>query len=164
MGYWTRDEANRAAAGVGARDELTGALLAFAEKLIGQKRDLAAAFDYRAAEFFTHPLNHERILLYDQFHDHFYAAVQDKQPERYSLPYQDGSLPALRLSPEDNRGTILIVGGLDSFMEEFYSIACGLAGQDFEVILFDGPGQGAAVLKSDLYMTHEWERPVRRIT
>ena len=163
MGYWTKGEANQAAAGARARDELKDALLAFAEQLTDQKSNLAAAVGYRAAEFFTHPQDPDKVPLYDQFHDRFYAAVQNEQLENHSLPYQDGSLPALRLAPEINRGTILILGGLDSFMEEFYSIACYLAGEGYQVILFDGPGQGAAVRRSNLFMTHEWEEPVAAV-
>ena len=86
-------------------------------------------------------------------------AVQDKKMERSSIPFQNGSLPALRFSPENRKGIIIIHGGLDSFMEEFFSVACYIVNAGYEVILFEGPGQGVALRKSNLHMTHEWEKP-----
>jgi pimeloyl-ACP methyl ester carboxylesterase len=101
--------------------------------------------------------------LYDLFRDTFYTAVQHEKIERLSVPFQLGSLPALRLAAENRRGTIVIHGGLDSFMEEFFSAACYLLAAGFQVILFEGPGQGAALRKSHLTMTHEWEHPVSAV-
>jgi pimeloyl-ACP methyl ester carboxylesterase len=126
-------------------------------------RKLAAAFVYRSAELFTHPNDPDKIPLYDQFYDHFYIAVRDEQMERISIPFQNGSLPALRFSPENGKGTIIIHGGLDSFMEEFFSVACYIVNAGYEVILFEGPGQGAALRKSNLHMTHEWEKPTSTV-
>ena len=93
--YWTRDEANRVAAGVRARDEFKGIILAFAEDLAAQKRDLAAAIGYQAAEFFSHPQEPDMIPLYDPFHERYYAAIQDEQYESHSFPYRAGIRPAL---------------------------------------------------------------------
>ncbi|MGD9144852.1 MAG: alpha/beta fold hydrolase [Anaerolineae bacterium] len=163
LGYWTKEEAQRAGAGVQGLSDWKREMVALAEQLTAEERELAAAFGYRAAEFLTHPHDADKIPLYDQFCDRFYAAVQDGQMERCSVPYQDTSLPALRFSPEQSRGTIVIHGGLDSFMEEFYSIACYLVDAGYEVILFEGPGQGAALRRGNLTMTHEWEKPVAAV-
>ncbi len=83
--------------------------------------------------------------------------------ELLSIPYLNGFMPALRFSPEDNKGTILLHGGLDSFMEEFYSVARYIMNAGYEIILFEGPGQGSAHRKSKLYMTHEWEKPTSAV-
>ena len=48
-------------------------------------------------------------------------------------------------------------------MEEFYSVACYIADMGYDVILFEGPGQGAALRRSSLYMTYEWEKPVAAV-
>ena len=164
LGYWTRTDAQRVAACIdGPRAWRRDELLALAERMDAEGRGLAAAFVYRAAEIFTHPDDPDRRLLYDEFHGHFYAAVRDGQMERISIPFQDGSLPALRFSPEGRSGTIVIHGGLDSFMEEFLSVARYIVDAGHEVILFEGPGQGAARRRSDLLMTHEWERPTSAV-
>ena len=160
LGYWTKADARRAAACIqGVSDWKRDELIALAEQMDAESRKLAAAFVYRSIEFFIHPNDPEKIAFYNQFHDRFYMAVQDEQMEQSSIPYQDGSLPALRLSPENSKGTIIVHGGLDSFMEELFSAACYIVNAGYEVILFEGPGQGAAQRKSNLRMTHKWELP-----
>ena len=163
LGYWTKEDAEQAGAGIRELGDWKRELVALAERMTAEDRHLAAAFGYRAAEFFTHPNDPDKLPLYNQFHERFYAAVEDQQMERCSVPYQGGSLPALRFSPAENKGTIVIHGGLDSFMEEFYSAACYIAGAGYEVILFEGPGQGAALRRSNLYMTYQWEKPVAAV-
>ncbi len=137
--------------------------IAFAERQSAEGQSLKAAFSYRAAEFLTHPTDPDKLALYDLFYDHFYAAVQHPAMERCSIPYQGKTLPALRFSPEKSRGIIVLHGGLDSFMEEFFSVASYIARAGYETILFEGPGQGFAHRKSNLYMTHEWEKPTTAI-
>lgn len=163
LGYWTKDDAQRAGAGVQELSDWKPELIALANQMLDEDRQLAGAIAYRAAEFFTHPADPEKTSLYDRFHELFYGAVQNEAIERNSIPYQDGFLPALRLSPGDPKGSIVIHGGLDSFMEELFSAASYIADAGYEVILFDGPGQGAARRRSSLYMTHEWEKPVTAV-
>ena len=163
LGYWTKADAGQAGAGIRELGDWKRELVALAEQMTAEDRHLAAAFGYRAAEFFTHPQDPDKLPLYDHFHDQFYAAVEDQQMERCSVPYQAASLPALRFSPADRKGTIIIHGGLDSFMEEFYSAACYIVDAGYEVILFEGPGQGAALRRSNLYMTYQWEDPVAAV-
>ena len=163
LGYWTKEDAQQAGERVGKLGDWKPVMVNAAEEMIGAGRTLAGAFGYRAAEFFTHPADPDKIPLYDQFHETFYIAVQDERMERISVPYQGVEMPALRLSPQDSLGTIVIHGGLDSFMEELYSAACYIFDTGYEVILFEGPGQGAALRRSGLYMTHEWEKPVSAV-
>ena len=163
LGYWTEAETREVGGRVNDVREDLSELVTIAGEMKSSGRDLAAAFALRAAEFFTHPNDHNKLPLYDQFHQSFYAAVQDERMEVVSVPYQDGCLPVLRFSPEMTKGVILIHGGLDSFMEEFYSAAVYLLNAGYEVILFEGPGQGAALRKSGLHMTHEWEKPTRAV-
>ena len=124
LGYWTKADARRAAACIqGISDWKRDELIALAEQMDAEDHKLAAAFVYRSIEFFTHPNDPEKIIFYNQFHDRFYMAVQDEQMEQSSIPYKDGSLPALSFSPENSKGTIIGHGGLDSIMEEFFSAA-----------------------------------------
>ena len=45
-------------------------------------------------------------------------------------------------------------------MEELITTANYLFSDGFQVVLFEGPGQEAALRKNNLYMTHRWEEPV----
>jgi pimeloyl-ACP methyl ester carboxylesterase len=60
------------------------------------------------------------------------------------------------------RAVVVIHGGYDSFMEEFYLIVRTLPQHGYTVILFEGPGQGQALLNG-LTFTHAWEHPTAAI-
>jgi pimeloyl-ACP methyl ester carboxylesterase len=58
---------------------------------------------------------------------------------------------------------ILLCGGFDSSIEEPFPIQVSLRDAGFDVITFEGPGQGAALEAEGLAMTPDWERPVRAV-
>lgn len=122
---------------------------------------LHAAFYVRAAEFFMHPGDAEKDAAYDRFVALFDRSFEGMAQARQRVPYGSSWLPALVVparGPE--RGTILLHGGFDSFMEEFVDWAAVFAEAGQRVVLFEGPGQGAALRKNGLVMTPDWERPV----
>jgi len=51
----------------------------------------------------------------------------------------------------------------DSFIEEFYSITSYFAELGYNVIMFEGPGQGAALKKQKLPLNYEWEKAAKAI-
>ena len=163
LGYLPKGDLEKLGHGNQDTNDLKQVLIEYAEEMKTQDRYLESAIGYRAAEFFTHPKDEDKLRLYDQFQAAFYHGIKDQELERILIPYQAGSFPALRLSPGISKGTILVHGGLDSFLEELFTAAYYLFAAGFEVILFDGPGQGAALRKSNLYMTHRWEEPVSAV-
>lgn len=64
---------------------------------------------------------------------------------------------------DEVKGQIVIHGGFDSFIEEFYSMVVYFSNLGFDVILFEGPGQGGALKKYDLPLTYQWEKPVKAV-
>jgi pimeloyl-ACP methyl ester carboxylesterase len=137
-----------------------------AEKAVAEERWINAAFYFRAAEFFVLSTDPDKELLYDRFSDIFYNRAFAGEPiERHRVPYEGSYLPALRVPAvqETARGSIVIHGGFDSFIEEWYSCAAFFAAQGYDVILFEGPGQGAALKKEGLPLIHEWEKPVKAV-
>lgn len=163
LGYLPKGDLETLGHGNRDTNDLKQVLIEYAEEMKTEDRYLESAIGYRAAEFFTHPKDEDKLRLYDQFQAAFNHAIKDQEFERILIPYQAGSLPALRFSPEISKGTILVHGGLDSFLEELFTAAYYLFAAGFEVIIFDGPGQGAALRKSNLYMTHRWEEPVSAV-
>jgi len=125
----------------------------------------AAAFFYRGAEFFTEPQDPDKEPYYDSFRELFYEAYAEERIERHSVPYENASLPAFRLSPISGRktGVILMHGGFDSFIEEFYGLARFFGERGYEVVAFEGPGQGAALYKSGLALDYRWEKPTAAV-
>jgi pimeloyl-ACP methyl ester carboxylesterase len=136
-------------------------MLELANEALRDGRLLNSAFYYRAAEFYTFREDPDKKHLYERFSELFYRAVEDDRIERIRVPYGDASLPGLVLEPSGAaKGTIVLHGGYDSFIEEFYSLMCDFRCSGFRVVGFDGPGQGAARRRSQLPLDFLWERPV----
>ncbi|MFQ5584065.1 MAG: hypothetical protein ACE5GL_06485 [Calditrichia bacterium] len=139
-------------------------MLRLAEKAVAEKQLLRAAFSYRAAEFYLLDESPEKVRLYDQYRQLFYQAVEDDYIERFAASYQDAFLPGIRIpAVREKKDTIVMHGGFDSFIEEFYSMMTFFSRHGYEVIAFEGPGQGAARREYDLAFNIEWEKPVKAI-
>jgi pimeloyl-ACP methyl ester carboxylesterase len=139
-------------------------LVHLAKKAVSENRLINAAFYYRAAEFYSFPDDPDKERLYDVFIDLFYDAIRDEAIERLRIPFHRTFLPALRVRPTTaHKGTIVMHGGFDSYIEEFYSWMRFFADHGYEVIAFEGPGQGAALKKQGLTLNHEWEHPTKAV-
>jgi pimeloyl-ACP methyl ester carboxylesterase len=139
-------------------------MLLLAEKAISEERLMNAAFYYRAAEFYTKSNDTEKSILYDKFIELFYKAFERDEIEKHRVPYEDSFLSALRIaSSSKKKGTIVIHGGFDSFIEEFYSMMKYFSNRGYDVIGFEGPGQGATLRKYNIPITIEWEKPTKAI-
>jgi alpha-beta hydrolase superfamily lysophospholipase len=140
--------------------------LALAENASNRGHLLRSGFYYRSAEFFMRANDPDR----KQARENFLAAVQQvyglKEIEHHAIPYTDGkltgSLPAYRFAPVRPKGTIVFFGGFDSYIEELTAAFFYFCDAGYEVIAFEGPGQGGA-LEADLPMTPEWDKPVRAV-
>jgi pimeloyl-ACP methyl ester carboxylesterase len=138
-------------------------MTALADTAASEERWINAAFYYRAAEFFSLSTDPDKEILYERFADIFYNRAFAGEPiERHAVPYEGTYIPALHIPPAQGpvKGSMVIHGGFDSFIEEWYSCATVFAAQGYDVIMFEGPGQGAALKKYGLPLTHEWEKPV----
>jgi len=68
-------------------------------------------------------------------------------------------LPASRLGRPD-RGSVLITGGFDGYLEDRFAMMLAITHAGYQVIAFDGPGQGAALEDGGMIFTTDWHRPV----
>jgi dienelactone hydrolase len=128
-------------------------------------RDGHSAGYMRLAEFFTPPRSPARIQRYRRFRALFDAAFAGDGLTRHQVPYAGAALPAYSLpsTGSSSRGTVLVHGGFDSLIEEFYPIWQRIAAVGFDVIAFEGPGQGGARALEGLTFDHDWEKPVRAV-
>ncbi len=79
----------------------------------------------------------------------------------FDIPYQTAALSAYRLvPPRERRGTVVVFGGFDSYIKEWFPMQRYLARAGYDVIGFDGPGQGTSLEEGYLHLTHEWHKPV----
>jgi pimeloyl-ACP methyl ester carboxylesterase len=139
-------------------------MLKLAENAVSEERYMNATFYYRAAEFYTKSNDPEKNLLYNKFIELFYNTFGNEGIERHQIPYENTLLSAIRLpSSNKNKGTIVIHGGFDSFIEEFYSLMKYFSNSGYEVIGFEGPGQGATLRQYGIPITIEWEKPTKAI-
>ena len=166
MGYANLDDMREAASNIKTLDDWKDEFIRQAEKALAEDRLMNGTFYYRAAEFFTRPSDPDKMTLYNKFQDLFYNQLFADEPiERHQVPYQGVYLPALRIPAQTTPqlGTVVIFGGFDSFIEEFYSMATYFAHLGYEVIAYEGPGQGDALKYSNLPMDRDWEKPTSAV-
>ena len=161
LGYTVFEEIREAGRRIKSFENYKTVFIELAERAKAEGRLKNSAFYYRAAEFLTSPYTGEKDHLYDLFSSTFYEGFKEEGVERYQIPYSGAFLSAMRLKPEiPSKGTIIIHGGFDSFIEEFFCMWKYFAACGYTVIAFDGPGQGATLIKNHVPFTHDWELPV----
>jgi pimeloyl-ACP methyl ester carboxylesterase len=92
------------------------------------------------------------------------AALLAVPPEIIQIPYEGTSLPGYFFRVDDQqapRATVILTGGYDGTAEElyFFNGAAALA-RGYNVLAFDGPGQGAALLQQGIVLRADWESVV----
>jgi pimeloyl-ACP methyl ester carboxylesterase len=166
LGYCRLSDMAEAAAEIRDLTDMKPAMVRQAEKALAEGRLMNGAFHIRAAEFFVHQDDPDKLALYDRFLDLFYNELMVDEPiERARVPYGDVYLPAMRVPAlgEATQGTIVIHGGFDSLIEEFYSWATFFARAGYDVVAFEGPGQGGPLRYDGLPMDYRWERPAAAV-
>jgi pimeloyl-ACP methyl ester carboxylesterase len=140
--------------------------LACGHRVSAREALLRASNYYRTAAAFllekpaTDP---EMTLLSAGQHDTFAAAAAlfDTPVEAVSIAYEDTTLPAYLFVVDDSgvaRPTIIYTSGYDSTREESYFAIAGAAlRRGYNVLAFDGPGQGAVLRDQKLVMRSDWE-------
>jgi pimeloyl-ACP methyl ester carboxylesterase len=161
FGYTRLEDMEYVAPRINSFAEWKAEMLLQAEKAVAEGRLMNAAFYYRAAEFYVFEEDPDKERLYDRFIELFDEAFKDEGIERYTVPFEDSFLPVMRITPAGgvNRGTIVMHGGFDSLIEEFYSWMRFFVDRGYRVIGFEGPGQGAARRKYGLTLDYKWEEP-----
>jgi pimeloyl-ACP methyl ester carboxylesterase len=165
LGYARAEDMKEAGQRIRTFADWKAELLKLAEKALSEERLMNAAFYYRAAEFYVLPEDPDKELLYDTFIDLFYKVFGNDGIERFKVPYKKTFLPAMKVSAANGKkkGTIVMHGGFDSYIEEFYSWMRYFSDHGYDVIAFEGPGQGAALKKYGLALEYKWEAPAKAI-
>jgi alpha-beta hydrolase superfamily lysophospholipase len=165
MGYARFEDMAEAGQKINSFEEWKIEMLKLAEIAVSEGRLINAAYYYRAAELFTTREDPDKEHLYNKFIDQFYKAFQEDEIINSEVPYNDTFLPAIRIQPAntETKGTVVLHGGFDSFIEELYSLMKSFSDNGYEVVAFEGPGQGAARKKYGLTLDYEWEKPTKAI-
>lgn len=141
--------------------------LALAERASKQCSVLRAGFYWRSAEFFMQAADPDRKSARERFLAAVRSVYDLGEGECHAVPYADGPvkghLPAYRFKPPGAKCTIVFFGGFDSYIEELTSAFIYLRDAGYDVIAFDGPGQGGALDEAGLPMTADWHKPVSAV-
>ena len=164
MGYARFEDMRKAGKKITSFADWRSVMIGLAREAENEGRLMNASFYYRAAEFYTFSWDPDKKLLYDLFREFFDHAFRGDRFERYEIPYKRSFMPVMKVRAKGNyRGTIVLHGGFDSFIEEFYSWMCFFSEAGYDVFGFEGPGQGAAQRRYGLFLDHRWEKPARAI-
>jgi pimeloyl-ACP methyl ester carboxylesterase len=129
---------------------------------------LRASNYYRNAYIFMFalPVDPRVIDAYKKQAAAFQKAAELFEPpiELLKIPYENTTLPGYFIKPDASdapRKTLLCTGGYDGTCEElFFIIAGGALERGYNVLVFDGPGQGGALVVQKLPMRPDWENVV----
>ncbi|MBP3041290.1 alpha/beta fold hydrolase [Bacillaceae bacterium Marseille-Q3522] len=128
------------------------------EKEINHHYDIASRY-YKAAMFYLTNADSRKQELYEGFIRCFYESFHTFKYERYKIPYENDYLPALYLLNDNAKKTLLVLGGFDGYLEEVASFFKYLEGTDYNILIFDGPGQGNTSSRG-LKFIPNFEKPV----
>lgn len=125
---------------------------------------LKAAQCYRAAQFYTlgekkdeqsRPM---KKVLYEKCrrnYDLVYNKIDGLVYDR--IPYGTAYLPVYYMKTQASKGTVVICGGYDSFVQEFMQFVFFFYEKNYDVYFFEGPGQGETLHRCNMKMTSKWE-------
>jgi pimeloyl-ACP methyl ester carboxylesterase len=147
-------------------EEIGRKSLADGHRVSAREALLRASNYYRTAEFYLRDdpaRDPEVTLLSARSRDTFVTAMSlfEFGFERVSIPYQQTTLPGYLYRVDDSgraRPTIVYNNGFDSTLEEsYFAIGAAALARGYNVLAFDGPGQGAALREQGLVFRSDWE-------
>lgn len=161
LGYADGAELAEAAGAIRGCGDCIGVFDELSRRAEREGRLRNAASYLRVAEFFTPHRSADKQARYTRYRELFDAGF-GAAAVRHDVPYAHSALPAYHHPAVGGspRGTVLLHGGFDSLIEEFFAVWQRIAAAGFDVIAFDGPGQGGARRLGGLTFDHDWEKPV----
>ncbi len=141
--------------------------LAAGQRASARDAYLRASSYYRTAEFFRRadPASDANVRdLSRASRSTFVRAIglMDRPVEEVRIPYEETTLPGYLFLVDDSgrpRPTVIYTNGYDSTAEESWAVIASPAlARGYNVLAYDGPGQGAVIREQGLVFRHDWER------
>ena len=157
-----------------ARIRSTSQITQFAGRMAARfdaEGDAAAAWRlYFLAAFYLPEHDQRKRHFIDAASRNFDASHTHLAMYRHTIPYKDGSLTAIhwQADPDDRArfpdapSTLVMMNGFDGYAEEIVSFAFHFPTRPFDIIAFDGPGQGHTAL-AGMPLEPQWERPTEAV-
>jgi alpha-beta hydrolase superfamily lysophospholipase len=145
---------------------LADACLMAGHRVSAREGYLRASNYYRTAEFFRRkiPTADEEVLALSRLSRETFvraAELMERPVRKLSIAYEDTLLPGYLFLVDDSgtaRPTVVYTNGYDSTAEEaWFAIAAAAIARGYNVLAYDGPGQGAVIREQGLVFRHDWE-------
>ncbi|ORX75927.1 alpha/beta-hydrolase [Anaeromyces robustus] len=167
-GYGDAEEIKKVSQSIVTSDDWVKTLRDLASKAEKEGRTEAQIGYLRMAEFFMYEDHPDKLKVYHEAKDLFYQFNENKIKENgiisTKVPYNNGYLPVMSCKAKGKyQGTILLHGGNDSYIEEFFTGLLYFQEKGFDVYLFEGPGQGGVLREQNMKFDYAWEKPVKAI-
>jgi alpha-beta hydrolase superfamily lysophospholipase len=92
------------------------------------------------------------------------ASLLDSPAVPVSIPYEGTTLPGYIFAVDDSgvaRPTVIYNNGYDSTLEEaYFAVGAAALSRGYNVLAFDGPGQGATLREQSLVFRPDWEKVI----
>jgi len=129
---------------------------------------LRASNYYRVAEFYLKGDSKDPRILdtWGKSRDSFRKAIpyMKHAVKAIDIPYENTTLPGYFCMPDkesQKRKTLLLQTGFDGTGEELYfEVAYFALNRGYNVLIFEGPGQGGVVREQKLYFRPDWEKVI----
>jgi pimeloyl-ACP methyl ester carboxylesterase len=141
----------------------TRLVLDLGEKALARHEVLKGAYYLRLAEFFMLTGDARKLPTRQRFVDLILDYFKIPSSAYNRIAFESGWLPSYRLTPAHPKGTLVVFGGFDSYIEEWMPAALFFRDAGYDTILFEGPGQGAALELAHVTMSPEWQKPVKAV-
>ena len=126
---------------------------------------------YELAAFYLGADDPRRRSFIDAMSASFDEAHTGLALTRHAIPYRGGELTAMRWeadptdrvqAPEGTPRTLIMMNGFDGYAEEIIDFASHFPTRPFDIITFDGPGQGHTAA-AGMPLEPEWEHPTEAV-
>jgi pimeloyl-ACP methyl ester carboxylesterase len=140
--------------------------LANGHRVSAREAFLRASNYYRTAEFFRRKdaaSDTEALAVARLSRETFSSAISlmDRPAFQIDIPYERTTLPGYLFLVDDSgvaRPTVVYTNGYDSTAEEsWFAIAAAALDRGYNVLAYDGPGQGAVIREQGLVFRPDWE-------
>jgi len=148
-----------AASSVHGYDDLIRQFVALGEDARAGGHKLRAALYFRGAELVMPQNSPRKQDLRQQFVRLSNAYYGIDETQHHDIPYGEATLSAYRYTCDNPRATVVFLNGFDGYIEELTRLFLAFRDAGYDVIAFDGPGQGAVLEETGMPMTPEWEKP-----
>ena len=126
---------------------------------------------YELAAFYLGADDPRKHRFIDAMSRSFDEAHRGLALTRHEVPYRGGQLTAMRWeavpadraqAPAGTPTTLVMMNGFDGYAEEIIDFASHFPTRPFDIIAFDGPGQGHTAL-AGMPLEPEWEHPTEAV-